>query len=207
MLHPNIELRKINDEIGYGVFATKPIPLGTITWALDPLDQILDCHNTEHLEDQYNGDLMRYTWVTANGDRILCWDFGRFMNHSCEANSYGPGGYQFEIAVRDIAADEELTCDYATLNLEKPLVCQCGSPRCRGVINPDDLKDIAPTCDILIRTACTRIHEVTQPLWRWVESQNKEIDLMLRRPDSIPSVIKHRWLPAQPTITNRRMRF
>ena len=205
MLHPNVELRKINDEMGYGVFATRPIPLGTITWALDPLDQILDGHAAEHLEDQYDGNLTRYTWVTADGYRILCWDFGRFMNHSCEANSYGPGGYQFEIAVRDIAAGEELTCDYATLNLEQPLVCHCGSVHCRGVIKPEDLEDIAPTCDILIRTACTRIHEVRQPLWHWVERQNKDIDHMLHNPDTIPSVMKHRWLLTQPTLTSRQM--
>jgi len=205
MLHPDTELRKINDEIGYGVFATQPIPLGTVTWALDPLDQILDLHAAEQLETSYGGNLVRYTWVTANGNRILCWDFGRFMNHSCEPNSYGPGGCQFEIAVRDIAAGEEITCDYATLNLEAPLVCQCGSPRCREVIKTDDLEDVASACDVLIRKAFTRVREVKQPLWHWVESQNAEIDRMLQRPDSIPSVLKHRWMPAPPVIARRRM--
>ncbi|TFG63334.1 MAG: SET domain-containing protein-lysine N-methyltransferase [Nitrospirales bacterium] len=205
MLHRDTELRKIDDEIGYGVFATQPIPLGTITWALDPLDQILDLHAAEQLENQYDGILTRYTWVNGNGHRILCWDFGRFMNHSCEANSYGPGGYLFEIAVRDIAAGEELTCDYATLNLEQPLICQCGSSQCRGVVKSDDLENIATTCDVLIRTAFTRIREVKQPLWHWVETQKNEIDHMVHHPDSIPSIVKHRWLPAQPTIPSKSM--
>lgn len=207
MLHPATELKKINDEIGYGVFATQPIPLGTITWALDPFDQTLDPLVTEQLENQYDGNLTRYTWVNANGNRILCWDFGRFMNHSCVANSFGPGGCHFEIAVRDIAAGEELTSDYATLNLEQPLMCQCGSSKCRGVVKPDDLEEVATTCDLLIRTAFTRILEVKQPLWRWVETQKEEIERMLHRPDSIPSIVKHRWLPPQPTIASKSMDF
>jgi len=203
MLHPDTELRTINDEVGYGVFATQPIPLGTITWALDPLDQILTLHRVEQIENQYDGILTRFTWVNSNGHRILCWDFGRFMNHSCEANSFGPGGCHFEMAVRDIAPGEELTCDYATLNLEEPLVCQCGSSRCRGVVKPDDLEYVASTSDGLIRTAFTRVRQVKQPLWHWVESQNKEIDHMLHHPHSIPSVLKHRWLSAQTTKASK----
>ncbi len=39
MMHPHSELRFINESIGYGVFATKFIPKGTITWILDELDQ------------------------------------------------------------------------------------------------------------------------------------------------------------------------
>jgi hypothetical protein len=205
MLHPATELKKINEEIGYGVFATQPIPLGTITWALDPFDQILDPLVTEQLEDQYDGNLTRYSWVNANGNRILCWDFGRFMNHSCEAKTFGPGGCHFEIAVRDIAAGEELTSDYATLNLEQPLICQCGSTQCRGVVKPDDLEEVATTSDLLIRTAFTRIRAVEQPLWRWVETQKQEIERMLHCPDSIPSIVKHRWPPAIPTMPSKSM--
>jgi hypothetical protein len=42
MMFPHTKLRYINDQIGFGVFATKFIPKGTITWALDELDQILE---------------------------------------------------------------------------------------------------------------------------------------------------------------------
>ena len=38
MIHPDTELQFINDKIGYGVVATKLIPKGSITWALDKLD-------------------------------------------------------------------------------------------------------------------------------------------------------------------------
>lgn len=205
MLHPATELRKINDQVGYGIFATQSIPQGTITWALDPLDQIFDITKTEQLDHQCRGLLIRYSWINGQGQRILCWDFGGLLNHSCEATSYAAGGCQFEIAVRDIAADEELTNDYATLNLEEPLVCQCGSSRCRGIITLEHLEDIAPNCDALIRSAFTRIHEVQQPLWHWIESQKNEIDRMVHHPDSIPSVLTHRWPPAKATCTSKGM--
>ena len=134
MLHPAIDLKLVSPEIGYGVFATQDIPKGTILWALDPLDQMIDQAKAKAMKDPSESVLRRYSWVNGNGDRILCWDFGRFMNHSCEPNSVGPGKLEFEIAVRDIKAGEEVVCDYGSFNLEEPLDCACGSPQCRGTM-------------------------------------------------------------------------
>ena len=39
MIHPDTELRHVNEKIGYGVFATKPIHKGTISWVCGNLDQ------------------------------------------------------------------------------------------------------------------------------------------------------------------------
>ncbi|HEX4137823.1 MAG TPA: hypothetical protein VHY84_24650 [Bryobacteraceae bacterium] len=39
MMHPDAELRFIRDNMGYGLFARKRIPRGTITWTRDELDQ------------------------------------------------------------------------------------------------------------------------------------------------------------------------
>lgn len=61
-----------------------------------------------------------------------------FTNHSCEPNCglrVWSDGFAM-IALRDIAAHEELTYDYST-HQEHPLedmVCQCGVPCCRGVV-------------------------------------------------------------------------
>lgn len=38
MIHPHTVLKFVNETIGNGVFATAPIPMGTITYALDALD-------------------------------------------------------------------------------------------------------------------------------------------------------------------------
>jgi hypothetical protein len=202
MLHPDTELRIVNDVIGYGVFATRPIPRGTITWVLDPLDQVLDQRRARELEESLGHVLDRYTWLDCHGERILCWDFARFMNHSCEANSFSPGGFDFEIAVRDLAAGEELTSDYGSLNLEVSLACECRSLLCRGLVQPDDFAVLAPSWDEKIRSAFSLLRTVNQPLWPWVARHEKSIARMAKHPEALPSILKHRWLPAELAVAS-----
>ena len=70
-------------------------------------------------------------------------DDGGF-NHSCEPN-VGIRGQIFFVAMRDIAAGEEISCDYAMVMHSSPdsdsyfsMPCHCGSPLCRGTIHEDD---------------------------------------------------------------------
>jgi hypothetical protein len=49
MIHPDTELRFINEKIGHGVVATKFIPKGTITWVLDKLDRVFTSIRTATL--------------------------------------------------------------------------------------------------------------------------------------------------------------
>lgn len=200
MLHPDTEIRIVSDTIGYGVFATRPIPRGTITWALDPLDQILSAERCDGLEPELGDVIERYTWRDCQGRRILCWDFARYMNHSCDANSFSPGGFDFEIAVRDIAAGEQLTSDYGSLNLESPLCCACGSERCRGVITGDDFEDLAPVWDRQIRKAFSHLLEVAQPLWPRIDSANPKLESAIRYPEKLASILTHRWLDNESPI-------
>jgi len=60
------------------------------------------------------------------------------IDHSCEAN-VGFSGNVVYVALRDIAAGEELCHDYA-LARTKPyrLDCECGTPACRGTITESD---------------------------------------------------------------------
>jgi hypothetical protein len=61
-----------------------------------------------------------------------------FTNHSCEPNIGLRGEITF-VAMRDIAAGEELTHDWAmTDNDDSSTVCRCGSPSCRGRITGRD---------------------------------------------------------------------
>ena len=56
------------------------------------------------------------------------------LNHSCEPN-LGLQGQIVYVAMRDIAAGEELTCDYAMNDDESyKMQCRCGSRTCRGTI-------------------------------------------------------------------------
>ena len=60
------------------------------------------------------------------------------LNHSCEPNLGLQGQIAF-VAMRDIAADEELTFDYAMTDDEPyEMECNCGAPSCRRVITGHD---------------------------------------------------------------------
>lgn len=81
----------------------------------------------------------------ANADELEDTDF---LNHSCEPNA-GIRGQIVLAAMRDIAAGEEITFDYATvLSSAKHTVgdhrssygfdCRCSTPSCRGRVTDDD---------------------------------------------------------------------
>lgn len=61
-----------------------------------------------------------------------------YTNHSCEPNIAIQGQIAF-VAMRDIAAGEELTHDWATTDDDEyEMVCRCGRPSCRGTITGKD---------------------------------------------------------------------
>lgn len=61
-----------------------------------------------------------------------------FSNHSCEPN-VGVRGQIVFVAMREIAAGEELTHDWATTDDDEyELACRCGAPSCRRVITGRD---------------------------------------------------------------------
>jgi SET domain-containing protein len=61
-----------------------------------------------------------------------------YSNHSCAAN-LGLRGEIIFVAMRDIAAGEELTHDWATTDYDTYSVpCNCGAPNCRGTLHGQD---------------------------------------------------------------------
>lgn len=61
-----------------------------------------------------------------------------FLNHSCEPN-VGFAGNVVLVAMRHVAAGEELTTDYALFDdYEGTMACRCGSPTCRRTIDGRD---------------------------------------------------------------------
>ncbi|HTG43860.1 MAG TPA: SET domain-containing protein [Verrucomicrobiae bacterium] len=180
MLHPNTELRHVNTQIGYGVFATRKIPKGTITWVRDDLDQTFEPDEIQQFRRDYRDILEKYTFVDRNGIAVLCWDLARYMNHSCEANCLG-AGYEFEVAIRDIEVNEELTDDYGTLNLRESFPCFCQNASCRGNVQPDDLTRLWEGWDVKLRAAFCEMPRLDQPLRIYLKSE-KEIDEAARDP-------------------------
>ena len=64
----------------------------------------------------------------------------RHVNHSCEPNAWElyEAACSYLVARRDIAAGEEITCDY-NVNISGGTAwpCRCGAPRCRGEVAGD----------------------------------------------------------------------
>jgi hypothetical protein len=173
MIHPATELKFINDIIGYGVVATKFIPKGTITWALDKLDRIYTPQQVAEMDKLYQEVLDKYTYRNSEGDHILCWDNARFVNHSSNSNCITTA-YEFEIAIRDIYPGEELTDDYGYLNLDEPFEVVPEEGTTRNVIYPDDLLRYHTIWDEKLLHAFPQLIHVEQPLLSILDVHTQE---------------------------------
>jgi len=163
MIHPHTEIRFIGEKIGYGVVATKFIPKGTITWALDKFDRIFSPEQIKALEPTYQQILDTYAYKNPEGNYVLCWDNARFVNHSSNSNCITTA-YEFEIAVRDIHPGEELTDDYGYLNVEEPFEAMPEAGIERNVVYPDDLLRYYHLWDEKLLEAFEHLQNVKQPL-------------------------------------------
>lgn len=182
MIHPDTELQFISHEIGYGVVATKFIPAGTITWALDQLDREFTPLELQQMDPLYQNILDTYTFRNNKGNYILCWDNGRYVNHSFNSNCLTTA-YDFEIAIRDIRPGEQLTDDYGYLNIPTPFKAVDEGTR-RKVVYPDDLLKYYKVWDSKIKKVFGNIIKLDQPLhailsedlWRKIQNitQGKE---------------------------------
>ena len=180
MMHPSTELRFINPEVGYGVFAVEPILCGTVIWILCRFDMVFSPGEAAALPAPYQPIIDKYAYTDCEGNQILCWDHGRYVNHSCDPAMLGVGR-GFEVAVRDIAPGQEITCEYGGLNLATEMCCCCGAPGCRGVIGGSDVLRLWPELDRRVAQTLACARQVPQPLlpfaenaaqfWDWVDGR------------------------------------
>jgi hypothetical protein len=162
MIHPKTELKFISNEIGYGVVATEFIPAGTITWALDDLDREFTPSKLKRMNPLYQNILETYCYRNNKGNFVLCWDYGRYVNHSFKSNCISTA-YDFEIAIRDIQPGEELTDDYGYLNVSEPFKGIDEGTR-RKTVYPDDLLNHSEFWDKKLIKKFPSIIKVEQPL-------------------------------------------
>ncbi|SDB43070.1 hypothetical protein SAMN03097699_1290 [Flavobacteriaceae bacterium MAR_2010_188] len=180
MIHPDTEIRFISQEVGYGVVATKFLPAGTITWVHDQLDREFTLQQLNDYNDLYKNILETYCYRNNKGNYILCWDHGRYVNHSFKSNCLSTA-YDFEIAIRDIHVGEQLTDDYGYLNVSEPFE-PIDEGTDRKVVYPDDLLNFHQEWDTKINAAFPNIINVEQALlpvmhkkiWAKVESLIKK---------------------------------
>ena len=127
---------------GFGVVTLDPIPTGSLVVMFG--GSVITCAEFEQLSSemqnfpfQVSDDLFlgpRDEGEIGVGERI---------NHSCNP-SVGFAGAIALIALRDIAAGEEITLEYATCVASNDdafvMQCSCGAPSCRKVITGHDWK-------------------------------------------------------------------
>ena len=130
MMHPATTLDFVSAEVGVGVVATEDLPAGTIVWVRDSLDRALSQFELDGLPSMQRRALRRHAW-SEGGSWYLTWDHGRYTNHSCAPNCAGLDG-EFDVAIADIAAGEQITDDYAWLGMRVTFDCRCRAPGCRG---------------------------------------------------------------------------
>ena len=170
MIHPDTELRFINDIVGYGVVAKKFIPKGTITWVQDDLDQVYNPEDIKNINPVMLDYLDTYCFTNNKGQKVLCWDNAKFVNHSFNSSCMSTA-YDFEIAIRDIHPGEQLTDDYGYLNVEEPFEAEDEGIE-RKVVYPDDVLHYYKQWDKSIVDNFQAIGQVAQPLKKFIPREN-----------------------------------
>jgi hypothetical protein len=189
MIHPDTEVRFISKEKGYGVVATKLIPRGTITWVQDDLDQIFTQEQIANLNPFIKKHLDIYSFTNKNGEMVLCWDNGKFVNHSFKPSCFSTP-YDFEIAIRDIHPGEELTDDYGYLNVEMPFEV-IDENTVRKTVFPDDILNFHEEWDALIKENAPKVLEVKQSLSELIPEKTwNEFVNAVHNPNQMRSILE-----------------
>jgi hypothetical protein len=169
MIHPDTKLQWINSQIGYGVFATAFIPQGTVVYVPDPLEIVIKKDSPLLHDSNCLPHIEKFAYLDEEGNRIISWDIAKYVNHCCHSNTLSTG-YGFEIAVRDIQPDEEITDEYAlfTSGLSFPLVCHYSD--CRRMFRSEDRVIYGRFWDYQIQSALRHFHTVPQPLAAFISA-------------------------------------
>ncbi len=173
MMHPDAELRFISFEVGYGLFARKFIPKGTITYIGDPLEIRYRPDDPALDRPKFRAIVEKYATLEPEGYYEMSWDLAKYINHCCNYNSLGTG-WGFEVVVRDIPADEEITDDYGLFNVDYPMTLICRFENCRGRVGRGDYNNMQDQWNRDIREALTATLGVAQPLMTDMDDQTRD---------------------------------
>lgn len=206
MIHPDTELRLVNDQIGLGVFATQLIPAGTITFVRDPLDVEVPPDSPLLAHPVLGERVEKYSYIDPSGARIVSWDIGKYVNHSNDCNTMSTG-WGFEIALRDIAAGEEITDEYGLFNMQCEMPVYGGACSQRTAVRPDDFDRFADGWDGMVRGALSRLNDVPQPLMSLIDpATHRELMVYLNTGRNYRSVRVLRYRPISRSRTAPRRR-
>ena len=91
MIHPHSKVQYIGDTIGTGVFATQFIPCGTIVYVKDELELCISPEVFARLDPLLQEAVEKYSYIENQGNRIISWDHGKYVNHCCDCNTMSTG--------------------------------------------------------------------------------------------------------------------
>lgn len=134
-LAPGLRGVEIANKGGRGVFADQPIPRGRLLIVFG--GDVIDRKQVEQLSPE-----LRPLVIQVDEDCFLVSTKpgpADWVNHSCEPNA-GLRGQISLVALRDIAAGEEITFDYAMSDGcdYDEFDCGCGAARCRRRVTGQD---------------------------------------------------------------------
>jgi hypothetical protein len=166
MLLPSVTVRQ-SPIHGQGLFATAPIPAGCIVWHPCRECRVADAASVPQLDQREVDWLDEFGYRLVDGGLLLPCRSAYLMNHSCDA-AVLDWGLDFGIAVRDIQAGEEVTCDFRTFLDDPPwtVACRCGAAECVGTIVPEQGSDpaVQKAWQRRVDHAVARLGRVAQPL-------------------------------------------
>lgn len=128
----------------HGLFAAQDIPKGTrvIEYVGHRLTKAQGYKRAVSWQEKAHGTRKGAVYVFELNKRYdidgnVPWNHARLINHSCEPNCEAEvqRGHIWIVALRDIAAGEELTYDYGyDFDLWDEHPCRCAKPSCLGYI-------------------------------------------------------------------------
>lgn len=166
MLHPYVILKKSKIH-GNGLFAKRKIPKGTVIVLVSKIGKDVRVYTKvqyDKFSKSYKAILKKYAYEWE-GNLYFCTDNVKYLNHSCEPNISNFN--DFDIAIKDIKAGEELTYDYGLIlpKWVKPLRCNCGSKNCRKIIRRESKNSrVVIKLNSLARNAAKNLFKIKQPL-------------------------------------------
>ena len=120
---------------GRGVYATKDIKKGEVIIVWHP-KKVINLEELEKLSEEERD----HTHYIGGGKYFLMGEPERFVNHSCNPNSFIGPGYK-DIALKEIRKGEEITSDYSIGGTGgRRIKCSCGSNNCRKILDEDFFK-------------------------------------------------------------------
>ena len=134
-LAPGLRGVEITGKGGHGVFADQPIPRGRLLIVFG--GDIIDRKEVDRLSPE-----LRPLVIQVDEDCFLVSTKpgpADWVNHSCDPNA-GLRGQITLVALRDIAAGEEITFDYAMSDGcdYDEFDCGCAASKCRGRVTGND---------------------------------------------------------------------